>query len=395
MLATYRARYKVVYGGRGSGKSWTVARMLLLLGRDEPLRILCVREIQNNIKQSVHKLLCDQIYNMGLEDFYRITDHSITGINGTQFIFAGLWQNTRGIKSLEGINICWIEEGEAITKKSWEDLDPTIRGEKVSGMFQDSEIWITYNPRHEKDCIHNMFCVQEPPENSLIIEMNYQDNPWFPKALDEIRIHAQNTDIDLYNHVWLGQCEQHSHAQIFKGKWVVQNFKSPDENRVVFYHGLDWGSGAQGDPTVIVRCFVNKNKLYIDKASFIYDADTNDLPMWLRETCPTTNEYTIWTDHNEGFARKYLKKDGFDVRRAYKGAGSIKQGIRYLRSFDEIIIHTSLTEMIEEAENYKRKIDPMTDEVLPIIIDKYNHGWDAIRYATAPMAKRGINHTKE
>lgn len=193
-------RYKVVYGGRGSGKSWGVATALLIKGAQEPLRILCAREFQNSIADSVHKLLSDLIKDNNLEGFYEIQNTTIKGRNGTEFIFEGVRHNIQSIKSKEGINICWIEEGQTVSKSSWDILVPTIRAE-------NSEIWITFNPELETDETYQRFVVS-PPSESLLIEMNYTDNPWFPEVLEIERLDLQAKDPDAYLNVWEGKCKQ-------------------------------------------------------------------------------------------------------------------------------------------------------------------------------------------
>jgi len=136
------SRYKVLYGGRGGAKSWGVARALLIKGAQAPLRVLCAREFQTSIKDSVHKLLCDQIEALGLLGFYEITQTSIRGKNGTEFSFVGLKNNVANVKSYEGVDVCWVEEAQTTSRMSWNVLIPTIRKEK-------SEIWITFNPELE------------------------------------------------------------------------------------------------------------------------------------------------------------------------------------------------------------------------------------------------------
>ena len=138
------SRYKVLYGGRGGAKSWGVARALLILGAQKPLRVLCAREFQSSMKDSVHKLLCDQIESLGLLGFYEITQNSIRGQNGTEFSFIGLKNNPTNVKSYERVNVCWVEEAQSVSRLSWNILIPTIRAE-------GSEIWVTFNPELETD----------------------------------------------------------------------------------------------------------------------------------------------------------------------------------------------------------------------------------------------------
>ena len=200
-------RYKVCYGGRGGAKSWGIARALLILGAKSPLRILCAREFQTSIKDSVHKLLCDQIDNMGLTGFYEITDKSIRGKNGTEFFFVGLRNNVTNVKSIEGVDICWVEEAQTVSKTSWNMLIPTIRKEQ-------SEIWVSFNPELETDETYQRFVVG-PPENCKVVKINWSDNPWFPETLRLEKDALRDRDIEAYNTVWEGLCRQTVDGAIF------------------------------------------------------------------------------------------------------------------------------------------------------------------------------------
>lgn len=200
-------RYKVAYGGRGAAKSWGFARALLILGASKPLRILCAREIQKSIKDSVHQLLTDQIKALGLEGFYSITNNSITGKNDTQFGFEGLKHNITNIKSWEGADICWVEEAHTVSKSSWDTLIPTIRKE-------GSEIWITFNPELEEDETYQRFVVSHPPD-SLVIKINWNDNPWFPEVLRQEKDYLKVKDPQAYENVWEGHCKAAIEGAIF------------------------------------------------------------------------------------------------------------------------------------------------------------------------------------
>lgn len=200
-------RYKVLYGGRGGAKSWGIARALLIQAANKPLRILCARELQNSIDDSVHQLLEDQIEKLGLSHFYEVQRTSITGINGTQISYEGLRQNTNKIKSYEGVDIVWIEEAQAVTKKSWEILIPTIRKD-------GSEIWISFNPEFEDDETYERF-VLSPPKSACVVEVSYKDNPWFPDVLEQERLDLKAKDEDSYDHVWGGQCRKWLEGAIY------------------------------------------------------------------------------------------------------------------------------------------------------------------------------------
>lgn len=194
------ARYKVLYGGRGGAKSWGAARALLIRGASRPLRVLCAREFQNSIKDSVHKLLADQIEALGLSDVYEVLDKEIRGKNGTEFAFRGLRHNVTAIKSFESADVCWVEEAQTVSKASWDTLIPTIRK-------PDSEIWITFNPELDTDETYKRF-VLNPPPDSIVRKINWSDNPFFPDVLRAEKDHLKEMDPDSYLVTWEGYCRQ-------------------------------------------------------------------------------------------------------------------------------------------------------------------------------------------
>jgi phage terminase large subunit len=202
-----KSRYRTLYGGRGAGKSHGVAKALLIKGAMATLRVLCAREYQTSIRDSVHKLLCDQIELLGLSTFYEITQNSIRGKNGTEFFFVGLKNNIANVKSVEGVDICWCEEAQTISRFSWNTLIPTIRKE-------DSEIWITFNPELETDETYQRF-ILNPPENSVVAKVNWSDNPWFPETLRLEKDSLRARDPEAYNTVWEGLCRQTVDGAIF------------------------------------------------------------------------------------------------------------------------------------------------------------------------------------
>jgi phage terminase large subunit len=201
------SRYKVLYGGRGGAKSWGIARALLIIAARKPTRVLCAREFQTSIKDSVHKLLSDQIYAMGLDAHFEITQNSIRGVNGSEFAFVGLKNNIANVKSYEGVDICWVEEANTTSKMSWSILIPTIRKEK-------SEIWVSFNPELETDETYQRF-VANPPDDCQIVKVNWQDNPWFPETLKLEKDALYARDREAYNTVWEGMCRQTVDGAIF------------------------------------------------------------------------------------------------------------------------------------------------------------------------------------
>jgi len=194
-------RYNIMYGGRGSAKSWSTARILAMLGYFTPKRILCAREIQRSLKESVYQLLLDQMELLSLDHFYRATKDSIVGLNGTQFLFHGIrTEDIAKIKSLEGVSDCWVEEAHTVSSKSWRILVPTIRAE-------DSKVYVTFNPELVDDPTYERF-ITKPPADSHVIKMNYTDNPWFNKVLDQERLEDLDRDTThdkhVYKHTWEG-----------------------------------------------------------------------------------------------------------------------------------------------------------------------------------------------
>ncbi len=194
-------RYKVAHGGRGSLKSWQFARALLILGFQKKLRILCAREYQKSIKESVHALLVDQIERMGLGANYEVLETEIRGTNGTQILFSGLAAHTvESIKSFEGVDIVWVEEAQTVRRKSWQILIPTIRK-------PGSEIWVTFNPDLDTDDTYDRFVVNTPPDCS-VLSVNWRDNRWFkdlPLAAE--RAHDERTmPREEYENIWEGKC---------------------------------------------------------------------------------------------------------------------------------------------------------------------------------------------
>lgn len=192
-------RFKVAYGGRDGGKSWSMARALLLLGAEKPLRVGCFREIQKDLDDSAYKLLKDQIYSLGLSDFYTVLRSEIRGKNQTEFVFSGLSNQTKdSIKSFEGIDVAWVEEAHSVSEGSWDILEPTIRK-------KDSEIWVSFNPSMDSDYTYRFF-VTDPPAEAKVVNINWNDNPWRSEALDKARLRMQEKEPDKYLHVYGGQC---------------------------------------------------------------------------------------------------------------------------------------------------------------------------------------------
>jgi phage terminase large subunit len=216
------ARYKVLWGGRGGAKSWGIARALLITGSSKPIRVLCAREFQTSIKDSVHKLLSDQIVAMNLVEFYEITDRTIRGKNGTEFNFVGLKNNVANVKSYEGVDICWVEEAQSVSKRSWDVLIPTIRKEA-------SEIWVSFNPELETDETYQRFIIHQPT-NAIVQKINWNDNPWFPETLRLEKDTLKMRDIEAYNMVWEGICRITVDGAVFAKEMQMAEINNQIQN---------------------------------------------------------------------------------------------------------------------------------------------------------------------
>lgn len=394
-------RYKIFHGGRGGAKSWMIARVLLRMAAQNRLRILCARQFQTSISDSVHRLLCDQIESMGLDEQFSVTDKSIKSQTGSEFIFKGLEKSIREIKSLEGVDICWVEEAQSVSNDNWEILVPTIRKE-------DSEIWISFNPDEEEGATYQRYVVNPPPD-SVVVKVGWEDNPWFPSTLEKERQHMLATDPDAYDHIWGGMPRTITDAIIFGKRVSVETFEAPEGTR--FFYGADWGFA--NDPTALVRCFVQDECLYIDYEAFGFGVELDDLwklfagkdgandeqlPRW---TAADDNVYPgvpgarIWpikADSSRPETISYMRRQGFQIDAAAKWPGSVEDGITHLKGFRRIVIHERCTHMRQEARLYGYKVDKQTGDILPIIVDKHNHGWDAVRYALDGyiMARGGL-----
>jgi len=245
-------RYKVAHGGRGGAKSWGFARALIVQAWQNKLRVLCTREVQNSIRESVHKLLSDQIQSMGLGAFFTITQTEIRGKNGSEFVFAGLSNLTaESIKSYEGVDRCWVEEAHKVRQRSWDILIPTIRKE-------GSEVWVTMNPELDTDDSYVRF-VLNPPLNSRVVAINWRDNPWFPAVLEEERLEflrqvaAGKRTQDDYENIWEGKCRAAISGAIFAKE--LAKAKAAGRIGAVAYDPAklvhtSWDIG-KGDPTAI------------------------------------------------------------------------------------------------------------------------------------------------
>jgi phage terminase large subunit len=384
-------RYKSARGGRGGAKSYAFADALLIQGVEQPLRILCARELQCSIAESVHHLLEQRINTLGFKDDYSITKSSITGLNGTEFIFKGIRFNINEIKSMEGIDICWVEEAQSVSDDSWKVLIPTIRKE-------DSEIWLSWNTGKVEDPTYQRF-VAKPPEDCISKLINYWDNPYFPNTLRKEMEYCKLVDYQAYLHIWEGQPKKISDAVVFKDKFVVEDFETPVSVKK-FRYGGDWGFAT--DPTVLVRSFIIDNELYIDQEAWGVGVEFEQIPE-LFDTVDGSRDNKIIADSARPETISYVRRQGFAIvacKKFKKGTklGFVKDGVEFIRKFKKIHIHTRCKNTKDEFENYsykvdKTSIDPKTNQprILPLLEDSFNHIIDALRYSLEDLIKGGTN----
>ena len=376
-----KSRYRILHGGRGGAKSWGVARALLIKGAQRSLRILCAREFQTSIKDSVHKLLCDQIIDLGLEGFYEITQASIRGKNGTEFAFVGLKNNVANVKSYEGVDICWVEEAQTTSRLSWNILIPTIRKE-------GSEIWVTFNPELETDETYQRF-VLHPPENSVVQKINWSDNPWFPETLMLEKDALKMRDIEAYNTVWEGICRQTVDGAIFaremqmaelEGRITKVGYDPMKPVHAVF--DLGWSDATAiwfvqfiGMETRLIRYHEDNQKTISDYLAkmqtygYVYD--------------------TLWLPHDA--ENKTLAAAGRSIDQIVRGAGYKTKIIPRTPIVDSINAARTLFrncwfdrencyDGLQCLRHYRYEVDPDTKMFSKNPLhDQFSHGADAFR----------------
>ena len=377
-------RYKVAYGGRGSGKSWGFARALLIQGAETQLRILCAREVQKSIKQSVHTLLVDQIQSLGLGSFYRVTETEITGLNGTSFSFAGLASHTvESVKSFEGCTRVWVEEGQTVTKRSWDILIPTVLRR------DNSEIWVTFNPDIDTDDTYQRFVVNPPPECE-VVKINYSDNPWFPAPLEDERVHCQQTRPQDYANIWEGECKAAVDGAIY-----AHEVTSAQENGRI--------CNVPYDPLIKVHpvfdlgwndsmsiCLVQKIRSEIRVIEYIED-DHKTLDYYSAFLKNKNLNYgTMYLPH-DGAAKDF--KTGKSAQEIMQTLGwkveivpniGVEQGIKAARvAFGQCYFDKLKTSrLIDCLKRYRRVIHSNTNEPMAPLHDEYSHGADCFRYVS-------------
>lgn len=374
-------RYKVIYGGRGGGRSWGVARYLLIEGGKEPHRFLCTREVQKSIRDSVHRLLQDQISVLGMDHFYEVLDTEIRGLNGTVFVFSGLSDQTaESIKSYEGVTKAWCEEAQSISKKSWRMLIPTIRAE-------GSEILVTFNPELDTDETYQRFIVNTPPD-AWLCELNWRDNPWFPEVLEQERLHCKETEPDEYDNIWEGKCRPAVEGAIY-AREIAEALSDQRIVRVPYDPRLKvhtiWDLGWNDSMAIILVQKVRSELRIIE-----YIEDSHKTLDWYAAELNSKryNWGTDWLPHDGDVkefrtgksAKQILQRFNRKVRITPKIG--VEDGIKMARMtfgqcfFDKV----NAEKLVECLKRYRRSVHSKTEEPMKPVHDSFSHGADAFRY---------------
>lgn len=377
------ARYKGAHGGRGSGKSHffgggLIERAIVQRG----LRAVCIREVQKSLEESVKRLLEDKINALGVKHLFRVQDSKIRTPGGGQIIFQGIQDHTaETIKSLEGYDIAWVEEAQALSKRSLQLLRPTIRK-------PGSELWFSWNPESNEDPVDTLLRGPHAPGSAIVVEANWRDNPWFTDELEAERLTDEAAGDDDYGHVWEGEYITISEARIFRKRVSTEEFGEPPANTRLFF-GADWGFA--NDPTALIRSWILGDVLHIDHEAFGMHVELDDLPKLFEggrasdgreyEGVPGARRWPIKGDCARPETISYMARQGFNISAAEKWQGSIEDGIAHLKGFRQIKVHPRCVNIAREFRLYSYKVDKKSGDVLPIIVDKFNHGIDALRYS--------------
>lgn len=388
-LLAIRIRFKIIRGGRGSAKSHTVARCLLVRAMEQKTRVLCAREFQNSIKESVHQLLSDIINDPenGFLGYFEILETEIRHIdNGSEFFFKGLARQINSIKSIEGIDIAWIEEAQTVSQKSLDILIPTVRKE-------GSELWFTYNPDLDSDPVHIL--ANSKRDDLKTIDVNWNNNPFISQVLIDEKDAAYASNPSKAENIWGGKTRKNSEQHVFKN-WKIIAFE-PDESFGPAYQGLDFGFSQ--DPMAFVRMYVHSEhkRIYFRYAIAKKGILPNSMAPFL-EMVPDVKKYNTIADSARPELVAHLKADGFKIESAQKWPGSVEDGVQWMQDY-ELIVHPDCLKasyatedekytIDHEFNNYSFKVDKRTGLITSDLEDKDNHYTDAGRYGLQRFIKK-------
>ena len=376
------ARYKGAHGGRDSGKSHGFAEYIIerhILAKTDTV---CIREVQSSLKLSVKRLLEAKIQKFGVGHLFSVRDKFIRAPHGGLITFTGMSDQTaESIKSLEDFDISWFEEAQACSQRSLDLLRPTMRK-------PGAELLFSWNPKNETDPVDVLLRTEhskELPGGSVVVEANYRDNPWLTPEMQAEAEFDRARDPEKFAHIWLGKYLRNSEARVFRNWQVDDALEAPDG--VTFRYGLDFGFAT--DPSAALRCWIDGRDLCVDYEAYQNQVEIDELPEFLLAV-PDAERWPMVADSSRPETISYLRKKGFPkITGAVKGAGSVDEGVEFLKSYN-IRVHPRCTHLIDELTLYSYKVDKVTEKVLPILTDLNNHLIDALRYALEGV-RRGIS----
>jgi phage terminase large subunit len=387
-------RYKGARGGRGSGKSHFFAEGVIRKAMrkasmtGEGLRWACVREIQKSLEQSAMRLIKDKINKFDLGHLFDVQRDRIIppGRDGV-ISFAGMQTHTAdSIKSYEGYDGAWVEEGHSLSAYSWSLLRPTIRVDYDPRTGWDaSEIWVSWNPFSPDDPVDEFFRREDHSE-AVCVEANWMHNPFFPEVLRREMEYDRRRDPDRYAHVWMGGYRKLSEARVFRN-WRIEEFQVPRGARA--YYGADWGYAQ--DPSVLIKAWLlpDQRTLLVEHEAWEVGCEIDQLPR-LFDQVPGVREAVIRADSSRPDTISYVANQGFGIVPSIKGKGSVEDGIEFLKTLD-IVVHPRCRHTSDELSFYSWATDLKTEKIIhpPRLEDKENHLIDALRYAVEEVRRSG------
>ncbi len=372
----YQKRFKGFRGGRSGGRTTTLARCLVDKMADSPIRVCAARSFQNSIAESNKQAIEQQIDLLNLNHRFDITEKYIEADNGSYCFFRGLERNTQNIKSLEGVDILWIEEAAPLTQKTIDIVEPTIRK-------KNSQIWFSWNPEGADNPVEKLPVIYS--DRYALRHTNYLHNPWCPQSIIDGANDLKATDYERYLHVYEGAYWSASSASVFGKKVVSYNFEV-DESYGTPMIGVDWGFSQ--DPTAVTECYVRGRTLFVRRAAAKIRLELDDTAAWLQAKVPHILQYASFADSARPETISLVKRAIPKMAGVEKWSGSVEDGVTFIQSFDEIVVHPECQpDAISELRAYSYKVDN-NDNITSILVDANNHYSDSMRYALSPKIKR-------
>lgn len=376
-LKTNRYDTVVWHGGRGSAKTNALIKIAILESFIDDGVILCCREIQKSIADSLYSAIVNFISDNKLDHLFKITLGEIVNLQtGSRFIFAGLKSNITSIKSIDKLRVILTDEAENISQQSWDYLRPTPR-------YGNTRTYVVFNPRFEQDPTWQEFVIKAD-DNTLLTEINWRDNPWFPESLERQRQRSLLGDAGRYAWIWEGKFLQISDSSILAKKLKVQHFDITADMGTP-YIGIDWGFSV--DPTAAIEAYTKDDCLYIRNACAKVGLELDDTANYLKNHIPNIEKYTSRADNARPETISKVKKEIPLIKACTKWKGSVEDGVAFLQSFKAIYVHPDAECCFSELSAYNYKRDANGDPTA-IIEDSNNHYADALRYAIEPLLRK-------